>query len=295
MNDTFFQIDCDAPQNDQCFDGAISALPMGTGGLFGVASEPVHYARRAENIRRDPSEFCQVFLVLSGTVHITQRERQASLGAGQLCIYDTGTPFQLDMPASYRSLVFMLPRPMLSARLTGLEGFMGRAFGGHAGLSGVLGKMLQETSSIDPGVGQAALARLGAPLADMVALAVETELQGPPQISSRHSQLRARVKDRMLAEIDNPEIDINRIAHELGVGIRTLNRLFAAENTTAMQWLLQQRLAGSHRQLSEGRICRVADVALAHGFNNLSHFSRAFKTAFGVPPNSVLKKQRTAH
>lgn len=69
-----------------------------------------------------------------------------------------------------------------------------------------------------------------------------------------------------------------------------MNRLFAAEGTTAMQWLWQQRLQASYRQLAEVRVHRVADAALSFGFSNLSNFSRAFKREFGIQPNSLLKK-----
>ncbi|RMO89197.1 Helix-turn-helix, AraC type [Pseudomonas syringae pv. maculicola] len=38
----------------------------------------------------------------------------------------------------------------------------------------------------------------------------------------------------------------------------------------------------------KGRARQVSDVALSMGFTNLSHFSRAFKNAYGVSPQQLL-------
>jgi AraC-like DNA-binding protein len=52
------------------------------------------------------------------------------------------------------------------------------------------------------------------------------------------------------------------------------------------QWLLQKRLEEAHYLISEkGR--KPSDVYLDVGFENLSHFSRSFKQAFGVTPSMV--------
>ncbi len=50
-----------------------------------------------------------------------------------------------------------------------------------------------------------------------------------------------------------------------------------------------QRLAAAHRMLSARRSPQVTAVALACGFNDVSHFSKAFKAAFGRAPR-LLKR-----
>lgn len=54
-----------------------------------------------------------------------------------------------------------------------------------------------------------------------------------------------------------------------------------------MRWLWQQRLAASYQALAEGRGRRVTDVAMAFGFSSPSHFSRAFREAFGCSPQAL--------
>ena len=66
-----------------------------------------------------------------------------------------------------------------------------------------------------------------------------------------------------------------------------LNRLFAREGSTPIRWLWQQRLAGAYQALAERRFGGVTDVAPSFGFSDVSHFSRAFKEAFGTAPASM--------
>ncbi len=56
-------------------------------------------------------------------------------------------------------------------------------------------------------------------------------------------------------------------------------------NTTPGKWLTQKRLERAHYLLSEQRR-KPIDVYIETGFENLSHFSYAFKKHFGYPPTN---------
>jgi len=53
--------------------------------------------------------------------------------------------------------------------------------------------------------------------------------------------------------------------------------------------VLEQRLQVCARALRDPqqRARRIADLAFAWGFNDLSHFNRAFKTRFGATPGEM--------
>jgi len=54
------------------------------------------------------------------------------------------------------------------------------------------------------------------------------------------------------------------------------------------KWLLQRRLAHAAMKLRTSK-GSVTDVALDCGFENVSHFNRAFKERFGIPPTAYRK------
>jgi AraC-like DNA-binding protein len=57
-------------------------------------------------------------------------------------------------------------------------------------------------------------------------------------------------------------------------------------NTSPGQWLLQKRLSEAYYLIKQKKK-RPSDVYLEVGFENLSHFSYAFKKAYGVAPSLV--------
>jgi len=82
-------------------------------------------------------------------------------------------------------------------------------------------------------------------------------------------------------------LTIERFSILTGRSLITFKRDFKnAYHTTPQKWILQKRLELAHYKLSEkGR--KPKDVYLATGFENLSHFSHAFKKRFGYAPTEL--------
>jgi len=77
-----------------------------------------------------------------------------------------------------------------------------------------------------------------------------------------------------------------RLAEVAGVSLRTLQRHFRAEyGITVSEWLKQVRLREASQRIRAGD--RVKAVAMDLGYKQLSHFSREFKRAYGLPPSRV--------
>ncbi|MGY3211823.1 helix-turn-helix domain-containing protein [Mucilaginibacter sp. HD30] len=83
-------------------------------------------------------------------------------------------------------------------------------------------------------------------------------------------------------------VQMKRFAYLTGRSLATFKRDFEkAFKTTPGQWLLQRRLQEAFYLIKEkGR--SPSDVYLDLGFENLSHFSFAFKNKFGVAPSKVI-------
>ena len=103
---------------------------------------------------------------------------------------------------------------------------------------------------------------------------------------------RARARDYIARRLHDPRLAPPDVAADQGITLRQLARCFAEEWTTVSAEIKRIRLEHARHFLlahaGEGRI-PLADVARRHGFSSLSHFSRSFAEAYGVPPSRLLE------
>lgn len=94
------------------------------------------------------------------------------------------------------------------------------------------------------------------------------------------------LKDFMLQNF-NFNIPLERFAYLTGRSLSTFKRDFEKIfHTTPSRWLQQKRLEEARFLIAEkGK--KASDVYIEVGFENLSHFSFAFKKAFGVAPSQM--------
>ena len=85
-------------------------------------------------------------------------------------------------------------------------------------------------------------------------------------------------------------LPLEKFGYLTGRSLTTFKRDFSrVYNTTPQRWLTRKRLELAHYQLSENKK-KPIDVCYEVGFENLSHFSYAFKKQFGYAP-TVLSEQ----
>jgi AraC-like DNA-binding protein len=89
-------------------------------------------------------------------------------------------------------------------------------------------------------------------------------------------------------------IPLSLFAKLAGRSLSTFKRDFTKIfETTPEKWLQQKRLEQAHYLISK-RAMRPSEVYLEVGFENLSHFSFAFKKTFGLTPTELTEQNRHA-
>ncbi|UPK71680.1 AraC family transcriptional regulator [Chitinophaga filiformis] len=87
---------------------------------------------------------------------------------------------------------------------------------------------------------------------------------------------------------------LTKFSYLTGRSIATFNRDFRkAFHISPQKWLTQKRLELAHYQLSVKKR-KPVDVYIEAGFENISHFSFAFKKHFGYAPTELQKREGLA-
>jgi transcriptional regulator GlxA family with amidase domain len=107
----------------------------------------------------------------------------------------------------------------------------------------------------------------------------------------RHTTTRRAVL-LMELHVSDP-LSITAIAAQLGISLKTLERLFSAEFALSPGAFYKQlRLQIAERMLRESAR-PVMNIALDCGFADLSYFGRAFREAFGASPRAFRRLSQT--
>ncbi|MEM8702197.1 MAG: helix-turn-helix domain-containing protein [Pseudomonadota bacterium] len=241
-------------------------------------------------IRRDPGE--HLFLVIQdkGNCWIHQNETSVRLAPGDMYLVDSAHSSEFVYNGvDARQVSIHLPRSEM------LHRFGAICTGGIAidrsdplfvAMRAVLTKIFSDDASVAPHHGEAFLSILGAYF---------RSVEHQEALQDRTSK---GVLSRALSLIDrhatDPDFGPQKLAELLQVSPRTLQRQFGALGEPAGKRLLAVRLETARARLnanSEGTGRNtIADVAYESGFNDLSHFYRAFRDRFGMPPGDLRKK-----
>lgn len=219
----------------------------------------------------------------AGRQRIVQLDSEATLGAGDVLLWDSTLPASFEILQHMSKTSLILPSAALSAvgwvsgaGLVQLDRTAGSARLAAAFIHSLadLGRDLPDSSQL--GARNAVLELLAAALRD--------------QVSPLGEMTRLSLYHRMIQYIaDNlgqREVAAAAVARSHGISERTAQRVFAAAGDSLGDAVRRQRL--DRARLDVLRSDRTL-TAVAHrwGYADLSHFTRTFKDAYGYPPSEL--------
>ena len=105
----------------------------------------------------------------------------------------------------------------------------------------------------------------------------------PERTGARHPRL-LEVIAAMEANLENP-IGLTALASDAGLSKRQLERLFAAQLGTRPGAYYSDLRLQRARYLVRQTGLSMLEVAVATGFSSATHFAKAYRAAFGLPPS----------
>jgi transcriptional regulator GlxA family with amidase domain len=101
-----------------------------------------------------------------------------------------------------------------------------------------------------------------------------------------------KLRTTVEAQLDNPELSVDTLCVQLGMGRTTLhNKMTALTGMSISRYVRTLRLRKAQALLTASAL-NVSEVAYAVGFDNPKYFSRLFSEEFGVSPGNYRQSAR---
>lgn len=252
---------------------------------FGRITTSAHEARwTRELIRCSDDAFLRIVMQCKGTVEIEQGEARFALRPGQWTVLNATFPHVIRTSEAIEELIIIIPRTAMVPRLFDAtrrlvtahcaQSEMGRIVFAFART--VLDELSDKPSSVDEHLDGAALELVKALLQDRLGEQIPTTYR-----DVRVERIRAYIEQH----VADPELSVGRIADAMGCSKRYVHSLFA-DGPSVHSLIWQTRLQRCMRDLQRPAMKRssITTIALSHGFSCPAHFSRLFKTTYGMPP-----------
>lgn len=255
-----------------------------------VMSEPQQVSRSKQQISTSTADDFLISFQLSSKGSVRQAGREAILSPGSFAMYDSTRPYTLSFNQPFHQLVLQMPKPVLSQHLINPEDHTAVPINAQSGIGAVLSNFIfslaQEASALEQVPNE-----LGENLLNMIAMAFSSSVK-LKQLSDNHC-VQGSVKQRVLKFIDNnlanPELSNTLLAKSHGVSLRYLNKLFQHDEMSLHQIILNKRLLKAKMLLLDERFRHhsIERIAYSLGYVSAAHFSRSFKSHFGVSPSKI--------
>ncbi|MHA6140459.1 helix-turn-helix domain-containing protein [Pseudomonas mohnii] len=270
------------PLNERPFNGRLEYGALGNLHFCRMVCSPHRFSRSLSKALAPSDTPWLLILQMSEVSHFEQHGKSCALAPGEILLLDCGRPFNVTSMKGCEYLMLLchgLDRPVRETSDLRLNNRNG------------LGRMLQHmitdaysqytllndtTSNL---VGQSIISLLNNTLENQKQ---ETKLEHDFRYFKKH-----RIKSFIEQNLGERELTIERIAQAVQCSVRTLHRVFEDENGSGLnEYIWQRRLSRCAEDLrNPGSASRsITDIAYGWGFNSSSHFSKTFKSAYGVSP-----------
>ena len=239
-------------------------------------------ARSRRDIASAPADHYSVFLQQSGCSVINHSDETVAVQSNDIAIYDGRLPFNGTFFDGKRTIA-VIPRHMIEQRAPWLRPRALHKFTPNGPFVDLARRHLLEIAGESAVLSDSATGLLTENLCNLLTLASATDiapnrLQSELQIEAALAFCRQRLHDAELS----PQL----VADYLGISVRTLHLRFQQIGQTFGNWVLEHRLKACGAALRDPnqQALNISEIAYRWGFNDLSHFNKAFRARFDMTP-----------
>jgi AraC-like DNA-binding protein len=232
---------------------------------------------------------------MQGESLVRQAGREARLKVGDFVLTDSTRPYEVTFEHSVVMRLLRVPSDVIKRFLGCPEEVVGIRIDGTCGVGRITSLYVQslwrggEAPAFFSGVAHLERATL-----ELLASAYAEIREARAYRSSLATVHRIQIVEAIEARLEDSTLTPASLAKVLRITPRYLHRLFSVEGETVSRYILRRRLERCAQQLSApshfGR--HISDIAFGAGFSTLSHFCRAFRDHYGLPPGDYRREHQ---
>jgi len=272
------------------YRGFVKESSFGTVTITDCLIAPQRIDRRQSHLTRVDKDCFYVALTQKGHQVVEQRGQRLAYGPGTATIFSASEPYTLRNPDPHRAFYLEIPRAALAQRLQPSRPLATASVNTTYGVGRIVADMCASMVLEADTLTDVTRAQLGERLIDVLALALDSPHGEVPDLDgSVRSQRLRQIKHYIESNIGNPLLNPERVAAASQMSVRALHYLFKGTGQSVSAYIWGRRLQRCREALEmpAERHRTVTEIALAAGFNSMSHFSSAFRRRFGVTPSDV--------
>jgi AraC-like DNA-binding protein len=268
--------------NADQFRGRIKLFELPENASISSIKASAQIVRRTKaDISLRGSEAVFVNFQITGQSSISQRGIEAKIDPGSLVLLDATEPFAMNFAGDFEQACLHLPKAALEANGIPVSDFIGRVVTGQSGYAAPMFAAIDGLASGIPA--QHVLPGLMQMLSCGLANARKTT------VADQHLMI---IRSFMLQQLARGDLSPGLTANHFRISTRHLHKLFARDGMTFGRFLLDARLTSCRSRILASPDEPISDIVFSHGFQSLSHFSRAFRRKFGYPANQLRRTCR---
>ena len=272
---------------DENFRGRMVLGEVGSVKMCRLSAARHRVLRTPDLIRQDDRGYLKLVVQLEGSTWFEQNGQKTLLSPGEWSIYDTMKAYSVSNTGPIEQLVLLVPREQVLTAGMKADDLMVQRYSARAGIGRLACDLMGAAFDEIPGSSPQSAAAVGEAITQLLRHSL-LERSGVPTDLSHREALRDRIKAYIDRNLRDPGLSIDQIADALHCGKRNLHKVFSHEGTTLSDFIWRLRLERCRDDLAAPACAwkSITEIAFSWGFNSSTHFSKAFKEAFGMPPRA---------
>ena len=250
--------------------------------------------RQRGHVTRQSDEFYMIPFTSGTPLGLLQFGREARYMPGDLGFVGTGSPYIYKQPMRDRFTAMRIPCDVIKDRVPYADDLTATVFSGQRAVVAIFLDFARSCILHGDGLqdNQAGVIRC---FLDLFALAISAP---GGAATSEESSVRVAHRQRALryveANLSRGDLKSGSVARALRLSPRYLQKIFADHGQKLSGVIRSRRIAEARRLLvgSKARTQSISEIAYAVGFDDVAHFSRAFRDEIGMSPRAYRDTER---